>query len=369
VNDRTKVSGDELRSRIRGCLLAGAVGDALGAPIEFWPLTEIRRTYGESGIDGYLPAYGRDGGAITDDTQMTLFTAEGLIRALVRFNERGICHPPSVIRRAYFRWLHTQGEPWPDPDWPMDEGLGWLVSVPELNHRRAPGGTCLAALHDGGQGEIERPVNDSKGCGAVMRVAPIGLGDVTDPFRTGAEVAALTHGHPSGYLAAGFLAELIARLRNGEELGPSITATRTTAQGYDGHEELIEAVDAAVRLADGGRPTADALESLGAGWVAEEALAIALCAALTAHDLRDGLLVAVNHSGDSDSTGAITGNILGAAMGVEAIPEGLLDGLELREVITEVADDLYEAFWGGGVGDSRDDTDTFDRWWKRYPGF
>lgn len=369
MSDQRSISGDELRSRIRACLLAGAVGDALGAPIEFSSLAEIRRAHGESGIEGYLPAYGRHGGAITDDTQMTLFTAEGLIRALVRFSERGICHPPSVIRRSYFRWLHTQGERWPDPDWPLDDGPGWLVSVPELYHRRAPGGTCLAALRDGGHGEIERPVNDSKGCGAVMRVAPVGLAAVTDPFQTGAEVGAITHGHPSGYLAGGFLAELIARLRTGEQLRLAISETRTIAQGYDGHEELIEAVDAAVRLADRGRPTADALESLGAGWVAEEALAIALCAALTAHDLREGLLLAVNHSGDSDSTGAIAGNILGAAMGVEAIPDGLLDGLELREVITELADDLFEAFWGGGVGSSFDTTGTFERWWNRYPGF
>lgn len=359
---------DGLQSRIRGCLLAGAVGDALGAPIEFWPLTEIRRTWGESGIDGYLPAYGRDGGAITDDTQMTLFTAEGLIRALVRSNERGICHPPSVIRRAYFRWLHTQGEPWPDPEWPMDDGPGWLVSVPELNQRRTPGSTCIGALRDGAHGEIGQPVNDSKGCGGVMRVAPIGLGDVTDPFRMGAEVAALTHGHPSGYLAAGFLAELIARLRKGHELDASITATRASALAYDNHQELIGAVDAAVRLAAGGRPSAESLETLGGGWVGEEALAIALCAALTAQDLADGLLLAVNHSGDSDSTGAITGNILGAAMGVEAIPHDLLDGLELREVITEVADDLHEAFWGEGIGDSRDDAGNFERWWARYPG-
>jgi len=369
VDERTTGVSEVLRTRIRGCLLAGAVGDALGAPIEFWPLTEIRRTWGASGVDGYLPAYGRDGGAITDDTQMTLFTAEGLIRALVRSNERGVCHPPSVIRRAYFRWLSTQGDPWPDPDWPMDDGPGWLVSVPELNQRRAPGSTCLGALRDGAHGEIGRRVNDSKGCGGVMRVAPIGLGDVTDPFRLGAEVAALTHGHPSGYLAAGFLAELIARVRNGDDLADAITATRATAQGYDDHQELIAAVDAAVRLAAGGRTSAEALESLGGGWVGEEALAIALCAALTAKDLRDGLLLAVNHSGDSDSTGAITGNILGAVMGVEAIPEDLLDGLEIREVITEVADDLYEAFWGSGVGDSRDGSDAFDRRWARYPGY
>lgn len=61
------------------------------------------------GIADYNYAYGRRG-AITDDTQMTLFTVEGMLRAIVRGRERGICHPPSVIHLVYIRWLHTQGE-------------------------------------------------------------------------------------------------------------------------------------------------------------------------------------------------------------------------------------------------------------------
>ena len=66
--------------RYRGCLLGGAVGDALGAGVEFMSLDEIRGRYGPAGVTGYVPCYGRSG-AITDDTQMTLFTAEGLLRA------------------------------------------------------------------------------------------------------------------------------------------------------------------------------------------------------------------------------------------------------------------------------------------------
>jgi hypothetical protein len=110
--------------RIRGSLLGGAVGDALGAGIEFLSLEAIRERFGFLGVDDFVPAYGRVG-AITDDTQMTLFTAEGLIRAWCRFEDRGICHPPSIVHHAYLRWLLTQGEK------PKQKGIdirkdGWL---------------------------------------------------------------------------------------------------------------------------------------------------------------------------------------------------------------------------------------------------
>ena len=84
------------------------MGDALGAPVEFLSINQIHRQFGPGGIRDFAPAYGRVG-AITDDTQMSLFTAEGLIRAAVREARKGVCHPPTVIHRAYVRWLTTQG--------------------------------------------------------------------------------------------------------------------------------------------------------------------------------------------------------------------------------------------------------------------
>ncbi|MFV1988931.1 MAG: ADP-ribosylglycohydrolase family protein, partial [Gemmatimonadota bacterium] len=90
-------------------MLGGAVGDALGAGIEFQTLDQIRGRHGPDGVTDYVPAYGRRG-AITDDTQMTLFTAEGCIRAQRRGEDRGACDPLNVVRGAYLRWLHTQGD-------------------------------------------------------------------------------------------------------------------------------------------------------------------------------------------------------------------------------------------------------------------
>jgi hypothetical protein len=92
---------ERYRSRVRGCLVGGAVGDALGAPVELLPWERIRELYGPDGVTGTVVGPGGQA-QVTDDTQMTLFTAEGLIRASVR-SDRGVCHPPSVLHRER-RW-------------------------------------------------------------------------------------------------------------------------------------------------------------------------------------------------------------------------------------------------------------------------
>ncbi|HKL76849.1 MAG TPA: ADP-ribosylglycohydrolase family protein, partial [Gammaproteobacteria bacterium] len=106
---------------------------------------------------------------------------------------------------------------------------------------------------------------------------------------------------------------------------------------------------------------------LGRGWIAEEALAIALYCALSAPNLEEALILAVNHDGDSDSTGAITGNILGTVYGEEAIPQRWRDDLELQEVIREMAEDLY-GFPDWKVSEYGDEA-VNDYYWGRYPGY
>jgi ADP-ribosylglycohydrolase len=339
------MSAPSLPARFRGCLLGGAVGDALGAPVEFLRLAEIRARFGPDGIVDLAPAYGR-AGAITDDTQMTLFTAEGLLLAWRRGALRGICHPPSMMHAAYLQWLGTQGEA---PGFKAP-AAGWLALLPELNSRRAPGTTCLSALMAATRlGEPAR--NDSKGCGGVMRVAPCGLlcthpATPAEAFRLGCEAAALTHGHVSGILPAGHFAATIAGLRAGVALGPALDAADALLAGREGAGETVAALAAARRLVARGRPSPEALESLGGGWVAEEALAIATACALVAEDFADGVRLAANHSGDSDSTAAMTGNLLGALWGEGAIPPAWLDALELRAEIAAVADALAGAATG-----------------------
>lgn len=342
-------------SRFAGCLLGGAVGDALGGAVEFQSLEAIRRQFGPGGITEYAPAYGRLG-AITDDTQMTLFTAEGLIRAFLRSDTRGVCNPIGVVHHAYVRWLATQGER-SEAFADSGEHDGWLYRQRGLHARRAPGNTCLSALR--GDGSELRAGNDSKGCGGVMRVAPVGL--VADrPFQMGCEVAAITHGHPTGYLAAGFLAHTVGELVKGTDLPAAIGSAQHELAEHPRHEECAAAVARAVEAAADGEPTAEAVERLGQGWIAEEALAISLYCALQARDFAHGVALAVNHGGDSDSTGAITGNLLGAWWGKEAIPAWFLADLELREVIEQVALDMARI-----LGDERyreEDLERYPPW-------
>jgi ADP-ribosylglycohydrolase len=328
------------------------VGDSLGAPVEFDSLAAIRRRCGPGGVREYLPAYGRVG-AITDDTQMTLFTAEGLLRAAGAAGagggrpDRGAV--VGAVHRAYLRWYLTQGERPPPGVDAAALGSGWLFALPALHDRRAPGNTCLSALRTGRPGAVDDPLNDSKGCGGVMRVAPVGLlghdnALGLDVFRLGCDVAALTHGHPSGYLAAGVLAHLVASLRDGAALREAVPAALAVLRQYPGHEECLAALEAAVAISAAGAPSAERLEQLGGGWVGEEALAIGLYCALAAPAFEDALPLAVTHSGDSDSTGSIAGNLLGALLGEGAIPDHWLAPLELRDEIWTVATDLYYRF-------------------------
>lgn len=220
---------------------------------------------------------------ISDDTQLTLFTANALLSAATR---KRLGAPGGTIQAAaaacYRDWLRTQWEAYPLKD---QNTTAWLVHVPELFHRRAPGGTCLETIAQGAWGTIERPINQSKGCGGIMRVAPTGL-FLRSPSR------------------AGLLA---------------------------------------VRLAGEKQEDTQAIRALGEGWVAEETLAIAIyCALKYETDFNRALIAAVNHDGDSDSTGAVTGNLLGARLGLSGIPANYLEYLELKPVILELADDLYQ---------------------------
>jgi ADP-ribosyl-[dinitrogen reductase] hydrolase len=268
---------------------------------------------------------------------MTLFTAEGLLRD--QQLPAGQRDAAAALWSAYQRWLATQSGS-------VQASDGWLASQRFLQYRRSPGMTCLNALSAGRPGQDGVASNDSKGCGGVMRAAPAGLAG-GDPFRLGCQAAALTHGHPSGYLAGGALAVMIASLAGGLDLAQAVAHAASQVRAADGGGEVAEALDAAVRTAEAGPLGLASLSVLGEGWVAEEALAIAVHCALTASDFRSGLLHAVNHGGDSDSTGAICGNLLGASLGAGAIDAGLLAGLEGADLITQVADDLCAVFAEG----------------------
>ena len=340
------------RDAIRGCLLGGAVGDALGAPVEFLDLDTIRSLYEDAGITGYVE-FG-DSGAITDDTQMTLFTAEGILRANTRIHEMGSCDPVAIMRHACLRWLKTQEGMIPECP-PETLRSGRLIGERALHRRRAPGATCLSALECGrGTG---RARNNSKGCGTVMRMAPAGLFfEPESAWEYGCRFSSLTHGHPTAITAGGAFAMLIALLLQGEAPDAALDGVEKHLAGRDEAHETL----AALRKAR----AATRIDELGEGWVAEEALAIGIfCAFRHAREFRSGVLAAVNISGDSDSTGSIAGNLLGVMLGESAIPPEWLSRLREQPLVSEIADDLYLRFECGPDGHAT------EAWQKRYPGF
>ncbi|HTT90988.1 MAG TPA: ADP-ribosylglycohydrolase family protein [Acidimicrobiales bacterium] len=346
-----------------GCVLGGAVGDALGAPVEFDSLASIRR---QEGTDR-LTTWPAGAGAVTDDTQMTLFTLEGLIRASVAARSGQPADPVQALHRAYLRWLATQ------------DGLGsaagdggWLVGKKVLHHQRAPGVTCLSALRSGRAGAAGDPLNNSKGCGGVMRAAPCGLmaEDPERAFELGCASAALTHGHPSGWYPAGVLAATVCIEARGTALPEAVKAARGLLHRRRGAGETAEALARAVGVAGLRRHMRpEDLEMLGAGWVGEEALAIAVACALTAADQgpewstpAEAILLAASHSGDSDSTAAIAGNLLGAAWGMAALPEQWLRAIDVREIAEKLVNDAWAEWTAAKAGDPVDEA-----WRRRYP--
>lgn len=371
----TRAKEEEYRSRVRGCLLGGAVGDALGAPVEFMTLAGIRAEHGQEGVREYIADYSTGApryGLITDDTQMTLFTIEGLIRAGIR-RDRGIgFNPVGPLHKSYLTWHETQIESGPN-----GSGPGWLEAEAWLYERRAPGNTCLSALafSIAREGEPQRyggpAVNDSKGCGGVMRSAPIGLFPPginvsnTQIFTWAADAAGLTHGHPTGKLASGALALLVRRLVVGDDLSAALDAVLAELFADDGRE-TSEALRRAIAAAERA-PNAEEVERLGGGWIAEEALAIAVYCALAhseAEEFLDALSLAVTHSGDSDSTGAICGNILGALHGETAVPPQLAFEVEGRGTLLQLADDFIWEFTASSQLHGEYGPDT--RWLRRY---
>ena len=360
----SKTAGrEQYLDKCQGCLLGGAIGDALGYPVEFYRYEGIVREYGERGITAFAPGEP----VFSDDTQMTLFTAMGLLvgdtQAAFAGTPGRLENPCHYVNLAYLDWLATQyGDSKSTPH------ISWIMEIPRLNRLRAPGNTCLSSLSAGGGGTIANRINHSKGCGGVMRVAPWGLflqgeerlgPDGTDEnltwlVREGAGMAALTHGHPLGWIPAGALCYLVNRCAFDVSEGVADPRAELDAivadcirllpawfpEVPDDVREMVGLLEDARRLAASDAPDLACIRMLGEGWVGEEALAISVFSALRhANDFSAAIVSAVNHSGDSDSTGAICGNIVGALLGAGAI-EPKWDAIELRDEILGIARDL-----------------------------
>ena len=367
---------------VRGCLMAGAAGDALGYEVEFESLARIRSLYGKEGISRFqLKENGK--AIVSDDTQMTLFTACGLLNGLAVSADKA--QMVKFIEKAYIDWFFTQNS-----RMPHHNPYTWLGCLPEMKELRAPGNTCLSAcmslLND-----MEAD-NYSKGCGGIMRAAPVALlasakeYSIEELATLGAESAKSTHKHPHGFLPAALLTALVRKVlpltaaEVKENLDTILTKTLDILDAiypgkYEKDKRLLRKLsENAIKLARADVADTDAIEILGEGWTGEETWAIALyCTVRHIDSVEKAIIASVNHDGDSDSTGAVSGNIMGAIHGYRSIKEARLfcpDGctleetLELSDIILTIAEDLIT---GNPIAeDHAVDTPEKEQWYRRY---
>ncbi|MBB6396031.1 ADP-ribosylglycohydrolase [Actinomadura coerulea] len=327
--------------RASGAMFGLAYGDALGAPTEFLTMKQIRRRFGEHGpsrLDG-------DPALVTDDTQMAIAVGLALLDALA--------NPPftpdlitPMWRRRFVDWLNS-------PD-----------------NNRAPGNTCLHACRNLAAGKpwVKATVAGSKGCGANMRVAPVGLAPgLSDETRAGASQlqAALTHGHPTGLAASELTAFAVRWLADGMAPSDLPAALRARcrdqravyherwlgtlwqqpgvdtpeafiARGWDECLDVLDRLDEAVARGD---RASDPCEATGAGWVAEEALATGLLCFLLFPDEPVGAIRrGAASSGDSDSIACLAGAFAGAHLGMGAWPEEWSARIEYADELARLGD-------------------------------
>lgn len=398
-------TGMELKDKMRGCLIGGAVGDALGYEVEFMKWYQIEKRYGKRGIRRYdshgAPQF-HAVARISDDTQMTIFTAGGLLKAMTRntFENLPATNVADCVKEAYIDWYNGQ------------TGYGrkrnmWFSSEDFLNSQRAPGNTCLTALQNLKNGE--KVTIFSKGCGGVMRTAPVALyfAGLRDRAKKGefsdfdesivaAELAWLTHRHPGGWWPAFALNLMLDILLRGGDMEDAVGSTISYLRDYTAHKpefyeddgkcngfeeglKLSDLLKKAYQLGKDNVKKAEAYEQLGEGWTGDEALAIAVYCAIRYSDpkhirtrylkeatyatdikkrqFEEAVCCAVNHSGDSDSTGSICGQLMGAWLGYHCIP-GYYTGamsyvdplfkdndeyirLESHDLLMALAEDLY----------------------------
>ena len=325
--------------KVKGCLIGGAIGDALGYPFEF-----IKDKNLNSKIEYYSLKNGL--AEISDDTQLTLFTICGLIDSAKKGNIN------EVVNEAYKVWYDET-----ENTINTDSARKMVKHYPKIREMRTPGFSTLNALEWGGNGTIDNPINDSKGNGGVMRIAPVGLffshkADIKKVAEIGAEISALTHGHELSHMSAYFLTYILAFLcsvkeKSLEELDTIIDiakiATKIEFKKSKFSKDFVKIIDKAVKLSKSNKDDSIAIKELGEGWVAEESVAIAVyCLLKYGNNFEKCVLTAVNCSADRDTVGSITGNLVGCNVGFNKISEKFLENLECEDIILEMSEKLYE---------------------------
>ncbi len=344
------MTNKQTSEQFKACIIGGAVGDALGAPIESMTMDQVRSNFGDQGLTEYTKRYS-ELGAITDNTQTVLFTTEGLILSRVRREYKGDQGVIASVYHALLRWLYTQGTT-QQGTLIQNHGTcsivdGVLTGFRELFVQRSPDEISLSALASNKMSTPTDPLNQSKYCSGITRSAPVGLAfdDPEKAFYFGCQIAALTHGHPTAYLSAGTLGALISLIMSESTISSAIESSCHILKTHQHHDETLRSISNAMDIMGRSTPEPEVINEIAANWTAAEALGVSLYCCLEAKtEFKKGILLSVNHSGPSSATGTITGSILGTINGMDAIPQNWVSDLELKELIEETACDLYQHF-------------------------
>ncbi|MHA1168114.1 MAG: ADP-ribosylglycohydrolase family protein [Candidatus Hodarchaeales archaeon] len=299
-----------MEQKIWGCLFGSALGDALGAPVEFKSLETIIRHYGAGGIQD--PP---NNALWTDDTEMMIALAKGLLPVLTEESLEVIMQS---VTREYIAWLDHPGI--------------------------APGNTCMRGANALKQGIhwTESGVRESKGCGSAMRSGIVGLlyHDSPAKLREVASASGLaTHGHPAADAACIAAALLVSFAVKGVDTSEYPRKLLNEVGGIS--TEFDEIISETEKLVNEAVPPGQALPSLGRGWTGDEAVAMAMyCIMTNPGDYVKAVRQAVNITGDSDSIGCITGGILGAKLGFQALPGEWVERLAEKPRLTELGNEI-----------------------------
>lgn len=313
------------KANFRGCLLGGAIGDAKGYGIR------------ENGKD-----------LISDNTQLTSFTVDGLVWADDRAVSKGVYAYIPCLFYSYQKWYYTQTNNLADKnyDFILD---GEILKWEELFARRGQGMTSMTALAGSIQnkfGTIRNRVNNSKGCGCVMRAAPIGLyfcRNEKTAFQIGCSSGALTHGHIDAILAAGYFAFVISGIVQGGEIKDVAMEALAELKRAEGHENCYKKIKEAILLCNDDLKAQEAMTEIGEGQTAEEAMALAIYLSIKfGEDYEGAIVTAAKYDGNRDSIGSICGNIMGAYLGDYEIPYKWMQKLELSELMIYGADKVLD---------------------------
>lgn len=301
-----------IKSKLRGYLFGTACADALGRPVEHLTLEQIKEKYGEKGILELPP-----NSSWTDDTQLMLVLARGLLQGA----ELELPELMDKIAEELILWL--------------DE--------PDLGAGATTKGAALS-LKDGIHW-TESGLN-SKTCGSLMRVGILGFIFSNDPDKL-IEAASLsgriTHNHPTADAASVAGAYAVKLALDGIAPEDMFLPLLRVTEGIS--DEFTEALKHSYELAHSNLSDEEALQKLGQGWYADETFALAyFCILQYPDNYKKAVQTGVNITGDSDSVGSVAGGILGARLGIEAVPVSWVESLKEKEIIEEMVEPLIEKY-------------------------